>query len=372
MVAVVAYWKAASQSRIALAERDLVARAQSAITGFAYTKFRLPCPATSTGNGVEDCTGAGQANLLPWRTLGLPDGRAKQIRYGVYRKPSSTLARLDTDLAVARDRSEVLMTVNVMPTSTPLGQSTLLGNTNLLDFCSALSIASAASFDARYLHTVDANAAKQNVAFALALPGLLDADGDGDKFDGFQSTQSAAMPAFNSPSTPQTDLYDDKVSAVAANTLFGALSCGLGLSATNHSHFNALNSVRAMEKGFYDYETVLSINLALSIAGAASGASSALIAAAGVLSATAALSTGIGDSILSYGAKAAGAISAAIAVVVSIIAAASTTAAIILADAVVVAMGFILGDFKSDIKPLAKALADDMERNARRADALGL
>ena len=45
-LAFVAFWRTAGQQKTAIAERDLLSRAQAALTGFAYAKYRLPCPAS--------------------------------------------------------------------------------------------------------------------------------------------------------------------------------------------------------------------------------------------------------------------------------------------------------------------------------------
>ena len=44
-LAITAYWQSATQAKVKVVERELIARAQGAVVGFAFAKGRLPCPA---------------------------------------------------------------------------------------------------------------------------------------------------------------------------------------------------------------------------------------------------------------------------------------------------------------------------------------
>jgi type II secretory pathway pseudopilin PulG len=367
--------RAQIQSKVASTERDLTQRAQSALQAYAYTKFRLPCPASNPATGLEDCTTGAQAQFLPWATLQISDNRARQMRYGVYRSGNAN-PRLDTDLASssAMDRAAVLITSGVSATTTPFATSTLLGNANLLDFCHSLNTANSAPFSSSNLHTVDASGVQKNVAYALALPGLGDADGDGNVFDGLQPLQTVALPAFDAPSRPISAAYDDKVVAVSAPTLFANLSCGLAFAAVDHTHFNAASAARIMQKGYYDYQVILDINAviaAVNVVGATAGVASAT---AGVASATAAFITATADAVLKEGVTTPAAVLAGIGLG---IAAVGLIAAGLNFGLAGFALGVVSGlaiDFRVTETPRLEAIAQgsgSVEDNARFADRLG-
>lgn len=77
--------------------------ARKALLGYAQSKSRLPCPATSTSNGVESLTAGActqQVGLLPASTLGMQptdaggfviDGWNNRIRYAVTQVNTSTI-----------------------------------------------------------------------------------------------------------------------------------------------------------------------------------------------------------------------------------------------------------------------------------------
>ena len=371
-LAAAAYWRSAAQVKVAAVERDLVARAQSAVVGFVYTKFRLPCPASNPATGLEDCATGNQANFLPWATLALPDTRARQMRYGVYRKANAD-PRLDTDLAapVALDRAAVLLTTGVSDKTMPLGVSSLIGNRNLFDFCQALNTANVNSGDSAFLHTIDAAGTKKNIAFALAMPGLLDADGDGSMFDGAQALQTAANPAFDAPSRPQTGEFDDKIIATSAGTLFASLSCGLAFAAADHTHFNAANAARIMQKGYYDYRFILELNVAIANVGVFGAAAAVASAAAGVAAATAGLAAAIADAVTYSGATVLAVAASAIAFVAANLNVGLALLGVGTAAAAATAADIFLDRFKRERVGTMETLANSVEANARRADALG-
>ncbi len=369
-LAIIAYLQSATQVKVVAAERDLLLRAQSAVVGFAAARGRLPCPAAVGGTGVESCA-LGQVGEVPWSTLGLADAGARQIRYGAYRKPNVSAA-LDADLVIAKDRFRHLLPVG----QPPVAIETLLGNNNGYDFCSALSTLARRETqpagDPAFLSTIDASGgAVRNIAFALAMPGLLDADGDGNRFDGLQATQNAANPSFDTPSRAQTNLYDDKVVAVSATGLFANLSCALGFSAADHSHFNALNAARIMEKGMVDYAYLMKLNAKLAAAAIASGTSgvaAALSAVAIVGSETLSMSAA---SIASLGVLAPSLLLPAAAAIAAGAALLLATASLINAIFVQAEADRIVADFAAYLTE-SQTLADSIEVNARAADAAGL
>jgi prepilin-type N-terminal cleavage/methylation domain-containing protein len=368
-LALTAYWRMAAQTQVAHISRDTLAATQNALLGFAYANRRLPCPA-SNGGGTEDCAGGKQIGFVPWVALGLADAHAGEIKYGVYRKADTNLIA-DADLSVitAKDRLPVLLTVGVAAGSTPVGIDSPLGNANLIDFCAALNTVAAAPVSTAYLNTTDGTT-RRHAAFALAMPGLLDADGDGSRFDGNQATQSNAAPAFDTPGMPQTANNDDKVLAMSAETLFAALSCGLGLTAAAHTHFNAASAAQLQLKGFYDYAFLLDLNAKIATANVVSAAATISGATAGVATATATTALAVAEAILSYGALsaliaagAAAVVANAAALAAAIITTAAATAAKVVADQLV-------SDFGAYITR-GEALALSVEGNAKAADARG-
>jgi hypothetical protein len=253
----------------------------------------------------------------------------------------------------------------------------LLGNSNLLDFCTALANASGAASSASqlYLATLDAGGAevvayRRNVAYVLAAHGLLDADGDGNRFDGFQATQTAANPVFDSPSRPHSVRYDDQVRAASFDQLFATLSCGPALAAAGHAHFNAAASAEVTRQYLLDYQKLMDLSAEMAAAGVASGAATVAGAAAGLATATALSTTALADAILTYGATTAiiaSGVAAVVANTAAVAAAAGTLAVAItaktLADQRVTEIAPIVTD--------ASALAADVLSNAKAADATG-
>ncbi|MFJ0775334.1 type II secretion system protein, partial [Bordetella bronchiseptica] len=151
---------------------DLLARADRALIGYALAHARLPCPASSTA-GMENC-GAGEASgYLPYATLGLPEPRAGQIRYGVLRGAAAIdlsadtpiLTTLRTGMAAHQQPLRMLDSFDGDPVNSPgpRGQ----------DLCLRLNAAMKSADHADRLH-IDGGAAgaggQRLQAYALALP----------------------------------------------------------------------------------------------------------------------------------------------------------------------------------------------------------
>jgi hypothetical protein len=211
-------------------------------------------------------------------------------------------------LAIARDRLEPLMTVGAAPGANIVGLDSKLGHTNTIDFCTALNTMAAASSSTNtsFLYTSDGESTR-NIAFALALPGLLNADNAVDtdpassRFDGLNASQTTTNPGFESPTRPQSTSYDDKVIAVTPSDLFASLSCGLGVSAAAHAHFNAANAAQIALQGMYDYSLILNLQAKMAGAGIASATASIAKAAAGLASATSSMALSVAKTLLTYG-----------------------------------------------------------------------
>jgi len=366
----VAYWRMAAQEKASVADRDLLQVAERALVGYAHANYRLPCPA-SNADGSEDCS-AGQVGLLPWRTIGVADATAGQLRYGVYRAANATQPWLDMDLASVKDRLRPSFTVGLPPAlpATPLALNP--ANANLVDFCYAATLASNAAANTAALGVIDpdSGAARRAVAFVVAAPGLLDADGDGSRFDGYQATATSASPTFDASNRPASSGYDDRVLAVSFDALFAQLHCGQGLSAVSHAHVNAATSAAFMQQALINYKRQLEISVLLADAGVASATAGVLGASAGLSGAVAASANAVAFTILTYG--------SASGVLVPAIAAVVTNTAAVAASAGTLAKSVLVKQEADrrvvEVVPLvtdSAAQATAIDADARTADNLG-
>ncbi len=364
----IGFWKTASQVRVVERDAEQLARAQAAVLSYVYVNARLPCAAADkAGVEVFSCPAATTVGYLPWRTLGLPDAAAGNIRYGVYRNTAG-----DLDLTERKDRFAPLVPDNTITINSGLVSiNRLLGNANNLDFCAALSKMAAAptAGNPLYLHTIERGGVnRRNVAFALALPGLLDADGDGQAFDGNQISTGSV---FDAPSRPRDAQYDDTVLATSPQTMFASMSCSLGLTAAGHTHFNTLNSAQIMAKGMSDYSLHLNLAALAADANVAGGIATVFSAAAGLATATAALALAVANTTLTYGTFAVAVVAGGVAVAAA--AAAVAAAAVLGATAIAAAVeaNATKNDFANNMSA-ATALAQSVRTNALAGDAAGL
>lgn len=375
-VAFVAWWRMSAQQRVAVAESDVMVLAQQATLGFAHAHYRLPCPAADL-SGLENCGTAAnprQVGMLPWRTLQLPSAASAQMRYGVYRAPQTNLW-LDTDLAVAADRMRPLATDTGADITTVNEMS--LGAVNLPDFCLGLSMASqtgaAGAAPASALAVRDASASaltRRPVAYVIAAPGLLDADGDGDRMDGLNHSASSTDPTFEAGNKPVSSTYDDRVLALGFDTLFGNLQCGQALSAIQHSHANAALSASVMRRAISDYKYQLEVEAVLAGANLASATAGVALASAGLANAVAALANATTFTVITYGSAAGLLAAATAAVAVSTAAVAASAPPLALAIAVTVESAKRVDQAKAMMPP-STTLAKEVTANARAADAMG-
>ena len=194
--------------------------ADYAIIGFIYANNRLPCPDIS-GNGVEECAIANRSGFLPVKSLGIESTiqkkRGGSIRYGVYRKANVTL-KDDTDLAQLKDRYEPFL---------PNSETSAVSNG--LDLCQALKTAGLAVTDATQLNIETDSGISINLAYAIADSGTIDANNDGNLFDGTNATGIK----FEQPSKSKLNNYDDNVLGVGINELSGRINCAKVLAETN-------------------------------------------------------------------------------------------------------------------------------------------
>ncbi|CAM5448940.1 hypothetical protein TMEC54S_03354 [Thauera mechernichensis] len=197
--------------------RLLLADAQ--VKEFAARNGRLPCPDT-TNNGVENCdAGAAVKGLLPYRTLGLATqtyvAGETPLRYGVYRHGSLTGAS-DADLAVSRLRFSPQNSDGKAYPETNVAQA------NTADFCLALSNAAGQAFSSERTYVKYPAGAVQNVAYAIASPGVANRDRGATPYDLLNGADGAGFQARNTP--PAND-YDDKTVHRGFDELYLSLNC---------------------------------------------------------------------------------------------------------------------------------------------------
>lgn len=345
-------------------ERDLLRSADSALVGFVLANHRLPCP-DSNADGSEDCAGGTAVGGLPFRTLGLPDARARAMRYGLYRAPNTGNAAADADLGIVLDRMPLLEVSGV-----PLGaRLDFAGNRNGIDFCAALRIASLASYSASYVHASSA-AGNRNVAYAVALPGRSDAANTGSLLDG---VHSGASTAFETAARAGSRLYDDRVVAASFDRLWGELSCGEVVAAINHAHANAASAAEVIMQAIADYKLQLDLAKRMaesSLAGAVAGEAAAI---GGVALAAAEAALAVAQTILTTGAAAAVTGLAAAAVALSAVGLGLSTVSLAMAVISLDSASQDVTDFLAQGYVVrSQALAARLRANAEAADAAGL
>mgnify|MGYP000571981039 CR=1 FL=1 len=217
------YQSANNYKNQALANKGLL-QAQEAIVFFAKSNFRLPCPDINS-DGFEDCSGSHKTGQLPFSTIGLPvasqvsdaDFGYQNLIYGVYRDSMN-----DAELTVLAER-----------TGDSLGDADYQ---SIEDFKRAISNASLLPFsdsqpyitgDKEILGIEDCVTNKvANGAFWLASASVVDADGDGNTFDGvnaFLKHDGSGTLCFAAPSRRHDANYIDKVSGLAFSELLGLL-----------------------------------------------------------------------------------------------------------------------------------------------------
>jgi prepilin-type N-terminal cleavage/methylation domain-containing protein len=347
--AAVMLWQFVERQRVTAVQMTSQQQARDALVGFLHANYRLPCPAANA-NGVEACiegTGLRQVGFLPWRTLGLPDIEAKVLRYGVYRQPDAA-APLDQDLAVVRDRMNPVRvaTPNPKPMNgdgpnpniapVPQSAAVLLGGTQptpqsvapnapifnalcnasssppcpftepattLVDICLALNRGSVVADAPEGFLATRHNGVRRSMAFVLAAPGMLDADGDGHAFDGDNATATSASPTFASTGTQASSTYDDIVMAASHTELFTELHCAPALASIAHAHFNAATSALVMERALYDYRDQLYIAWQLAKADVAAAAAGLAGSAAAVADGPKEIVSASADTVFTFGGR---------------------------------------------------------------------
>ncbi len=217
-----AFWlKAQTESRRIEVQTNLLRIAQQQVDAYAARFYQLPCPATASSNGVSDCSAGHQKGLFPYRTLGL--------------EPSADLAGI-TRLAymVSRTGAVDLTTINNTFEATKLDGSTYnLGRINTLDFCQNLSQAAkdTSSGGIRVFTSSGGGPLNHTIAYAIAHPGNLDADGDGNLFDGRNASLAAEM---DDAGSLGLDRSDDQVVSRQFSELYAMNSCAELMDSVNN------------------------------------------------------------------------------------------------------------------------------------------
>ena len=365
MVVVWRFGVTANQRMVEIEAPPALAAADQALVGFAAVHSRLPCPDT-TGNGQENCAG-NSVGRLPVVTLGLVRSDLAQVRYGVFRA-AQTDPRLDADLAAlpAKDRfAPLIATGYPVVVLTP---SPLLGRINGIDFCAALRSGGALPANSTRLHIQDgAGAMIKNVAYALALPGAMDADNDGSGFD----APHASATGFASPARPIGVAYDDGVLAVDFSQLFTRMSCAGVLAAASHAHANAASSAAILYSAFRDYDVQLRLADEMAQAKVSSAIAGTYSAAAGVTKAGATIALAIANSLLTAGAATPTIAVAATAIAFNAAAVVSAGIAVGLANDAKSVSAQRIQDFAPKLSD-SQALSASIYTRALAADAAGI
>ena len=412
MLGATVFWQNMTGARVAVAQRSAQAQVKDSLTGFLYAHHRLPCPAADA-NGTESClngTALRKVGFVPWRTLGLPRPDAGRLRYGVYRQASATAA-IDRDLATIRDRMNPLRVATPSPTPTngnapnagappvPVASAGLLGATqsgnlasplnaacnpsssppcpsggaasaNALDVCLALNTAAELTSAPSDQLGLQVGATRRAMAFVVAAPGLLDAQGNGQGFDGVNASASDTSPTFAASSLSASNLYDDQVLAISHVELFTELNCATALAAASHTHFNAATGAFVLERALYDYRDQLYVKVKLAeadVAAALAGNASAI--AAGVDAGQAVVSA-TGDAFASAGARSFQIGLAAVGVGLAVVGLAASVAGTVDTAASLIEANKVHSDFAVRTTA-ATTLSISVNRNALTADAIG-
>lgn len=218
-------WRAREAGNSVKSAKQSLQQADRALMTFVTVHRRLPCPDTNR-DGLEDCVGNPQKGWLASSTLllsGLDSGVAVgQLRYLVQRGAT------DQDLAVLGDDWRPLEYDGGPPGSFQAMRATSglvpykADILTLSDFCQRLQVGAQASVTAA-MAQVSASPARA-VAYALVHAGMVDADGNGDLFDGVNATFSGQVlePADKRPGLAA---YDDVVLERSFKELQTVFSC---------------------------------------------------------------------------------------------------------------------------------------------------
>lgn len=215
-------WRERSAIDSSRQERQALAQADRAIVAFATVERRLPCPDTNR-DGVEDCGSTAQKGWLPSVTLRLagadPGVDVGQLRYLVQRQGGTY------DLTVLNDAWQPLEYDDTNTTFfAGRGSGYPTDIMTLADLCQRLDVGRATPVGAT-MARVNSSPIR-TTAYALAHPGSNDADGDGDLFDGANSSAAANTSLMEDPiRRPLLASYNDVVLERSYASLLSAFHC---------------------------------------------------------------------------------------------------------------------------------------------------
>lgn len=217
-------WRERSAVDSSRQERQALAQADQAIIAFATVARRLPCPDVNR-DGEEDCgVPADQKGWLPTVTLRLagadPGVDVGQLRYMVQRQGGSNDLSLITDSWRPLEYGGTPANFSQMRT---YSQPALF---TLTDLCQRIEAARVAPLAAT-LASVN-SAPVRATAYALAHPGINDADGNGDLFDGANDGSAANANRMEDPSRRPglgPNSYNDLVLERSFASLLAAFHC---------------------------------------------------------------------------------------------------------------------------------------------------
>lgn len=329
-------------------QRELIQRADDALTAFAAGRARLPCPASSI-DGNEDCNGQ-STGLLPWRSLGLPDASAARLHYAVL------LGGDAFNLTINQaNRSGVLQASSVGNNLMATVHSYPGSPHNSLDLCRALDSAPVGQPLQTLLHGNDARGNPQQLAYALAVPAQ----------PGLPTAGSTRLPADpHAPVPPSVQ--------VTPGQLWARLRCSDGVGPALQSHPNAAAAATVSTLAMRDYSEQMAIFQDLAVAADSSADSALFSAAAQLTGATGGLFDVIGESWATYGVwtwRIAPAVGAVASAATNLISAATFKG---YAQSFVSRSGKLREEFNSTFPPQASVLETELAASSRRADQLGL
>lgn len=218
-------WKSRQAEQTSTQEVRSLAQADQAIRTFVTVMRRMPCPDTNR-DGIEDCGGTEQKGWLPTVSMRMAGADAGvsigQIRYLVRRGAGDDdLTRLDDSWRPV-EYDDVNHTFFNMRSTTADGGTYPADILTLKDICQRLDVYRNKTY-ATGMAAVNASTVRP-VAYALAHPGLKDDDGNGDLFDGANSSATNNM--MDDPERSHIlSTYDDIVLERSASNLFGAYRC---------------------------------------------------------------------------------------------------------------------------------------------------
>lgn len=217
-------WRERSAVDSSRQERQALAQADQAIIAFATVARRLPCPDVNR-DGEEDCgVPDDQKGWLPTVTLRLagadPGVDVGQLRYMVQRQGGSN------DLSLLTDSWRPLEYTDTPASFSPMRTYSQPALFTLTDLCQRIEAARVAPLAAT-LASVN-SAPLRATAYALAHPGINDADGNGDLFDGANDGSAANVNRMEDPARRPglgPNSYNDLVLERSFASLLAAFHC---------------------------------------------------------------------------------------------------------------------------------------------------